>query len=138
MLPTVPVAAADGSIAPIDKWEGASRGLVHPKGATDCAATARTYVSLTIIPKRAVGTAEAPATLKFDLKNIPFTDKITLDPPAMPAQIEQPILPRAITPVGSRYFSGIASGGVKQFDLGAIDESTGEPTGCSARLDNLL
>jgi hypothetical protein len=51
--------------------------------------------------------------LKIDMKNIPFADNtvINLIPPTVPAQIEKPILPKAITPVGGRYFSSKVSGG---------------------------
>lgn len=58
---------------------------------------------LTIIPKRAI----TGKTLKIDNKNVPFASKdiVSLYPPEIPAQIGEPILPKAITPVGSRYFS---------------------------------
>ena len=104
-----PAAGADGKIPAYDIFEGAKIGAAYPDPPSDCTPGARAYTNLTIIPKKAVENKK----LKIDMKNIPFADKsvINLIPPAIPAQIEKPILAKTITPVGGRYFSGKDEGG---------------------------
>lgn len=129
-----PEADASGTVPAYDIFAGATRGIAYPEPPTDCTPGARAYTHLTIIPKKPVQGKK----LKIDLKNIPFADKgkITLIPPTIPAQIEKPILAKAITPVGGRYFAGKDDGGELQLDLGDKDEQ-GNPTGCQG-YDTLL
>lgn len=129
-----PAANDDGTIPAYDIFAGATRGSAYPEPRTDCSNASKFYTHLTIIPKRAV----AGKKLKIDMRNIPFADKdqIQLTPPTVPAQIGKPILAKAITPVGGRYFSGTDQGGSLQLDLGENDEN-GNPTGCDG-YDTLL
>jgi hypothetical protein len=80
-----PAAAADGTIPAYDIFEGATRGISYPEPPSDCTDEAKTYVHLSIIPKKAF----TQKKLKLNLKNIPFADKsvITMITPSMPTQI---------------------------------------------------
>ena len=107
---TKPEPDADGNTPAYDIFAGAKFGAAYPKPPTDCSDGSKSYLTLSIIPKKEV----VGKKLKIDLKNIPFADNsvINLIPPTIPAQIGKPVLPKAITPVGGRYFSSKADGGV--------------------------
>lgn len=95
----------------MNQFSGAERGLIHPKGETNCEPENKTFVVLSVVPKRAF---TEPKTFKLNIKNVPFTDDIVLTPPNLDdiEQIPQPILPTEdITPVGSYFFATGDAGG---------------------------